>query len=317
VTDATRTLVAETDRAITLERVIDAPRALVFKAFTDPAHLPHWFGPGGFTCTTRTIDVREGGCWDFIMHGPDGTDWANFHRYLEVAAPERLVYDVGETADGPAQFRATVTFEDLGVRTRVRMTNAFPTQEACEAVKGFGAVELGAQTLGKLADRVAGMGLRISRTVDAPRELVYQAWTDPERLAKWWGPVGMTIEVQQADIRPGGVFHYRMADGQGAEMWGKFSYLELQAPERIVWLNAFSNARGETTRAPFAEGFPLEIYNVVTLTEQDGKTLLELGGGPLTADEAESALYASMAESMQKGFGGTFDQLDAYLAGSR
>jgi uncharacterized protein YndB with AHSA1/START domain len=304
------------DREIVQERVFDAPRALVFKAWTDPQHLPSWFGPKGFTCTTHAIDVREGGSWHFDMHAPDGKAWPNFMRFLEVVPNERLVYDHGAEPDGAPHFRVEVTFADEGVRTRLVQRSTFPTAEACEAVKGFGAVELGGQTLDKLAARVATMGLRFTRTFDAPLDLVYKAWVEPERFAKWWGPAGFDLDVKTVDVRPGGVFHYRMHNAQG-EMWGKFRYVEIVAPERIVWINSFSDPEGNTTRAPFSAEFPLEIYNVVTFTERDGKTVMEMGGGPLDASPAELAFYQGMNASMQGGFGKTFDQLDAYLAGAR
>lgn len=319
MTEATHTpgLEPEADRELVLERVFDAPRALVFKAWTDPAHLPVWFGPKGFTCTTHAIDVRPGGAWHFDMHGPDGTDYPNFMRFLTIEPNERITYDHGALPDEPAHFQGTVTFADEpGGRTRLRMRNLFPTAEARAAVEGFGAVELGYQTLEKLAERLAATTLTFTRTFDAPRELVYRAWAEPQRFAKWWGPAGMALEVLKQDIRPGGVFHYRMYNDAGAEMWGRFAYVELAAPERLVWVNAFSDPEGNVVPAPFPgmEAFPLEIYNVMTLTEEDGKTLLKLTGGPLAATAKQLDFYLGMNASMQQGFGGTFDKLAAYLA---
>ncbi|MDB5100669.1 MAG: hypothetical protein JWM80_5090 [Cyanobacteria bacterium RYN_339] len=308
MTQATATA---SDREIVQERIIDAPRALVYKAWTDPAHLPVWFGPKGFSCTTQAIDLRVGGHWTFTMHGPDGKDWPNHMAFAVMEAPSRLEFQHG-AAPGEG-FQVVVTFEDLGVRTRLRQVITFPSAEECAAVKGFGAVELGQQTLDKLAERVATMGLRITRTFDAPRERVYQAWADPERFAQWWTPKGFSVEVKQAEIRPGGVLHYCQRNDQ-MEMWGRIEYVELVAPERIVFKNSFSNPDGGIARAPFSADFPLQIYNVLTFAEQDGKTVLEMGGGPLEATEAERAFFAGMNASMQAGFKGTFDGLAAYLA---
>ncbi len=320
MTEATQNPAVEADRTMVLERVFDAPRALVYKAWTDPAHLPHWFGPKGFTITTHAIDVRPGGAWHFIMHGPNGQDFPNFMRFLEVVEGERLVVDHGESPDGAPHFRTTITFEDEGGKTRLRQQSVFPTVEALETVKGFGAFELGHQTLDKLGERLKTMGLSITRTFDAPRELVYQAWSEPERFAKWWGPTGFDLEVKQAEFRPGGVFHYRMHNAQGNEMWGKFVYVETTAPERIVYISSFSDPAGDVQRAPFSKefkDFPLEIYNVVTFTARDGKTIINIAGGPLNASAAEWAFYEGMYASMQQGFKGTLDQLEAYLAQAR
>ncbi len=160
-------------------------------------------------------------------------------------------------------------------------------------------------------------GLVITRVFNAPRALVFQAWTEADRLARWWGPKGMAIRVHHFDPRPGGVFHYAMVAPEGGEMWGRFEFREIVAPERIIFINSFSDAHGGVTRAPFAPGFPLRTLNIVTLDEQDGKTTLTLRGGPLDATEDEIAFYAGMHASMQMGFGGTFDQLEAFLAHAR
>ncbi|MCU6793124.1 SRPBCC domain-containing protein [Paenibacillus sp. WQ 127069] len=158
--------------------------------------------------------------------------------------------------------------------------------------------------------------LVITRTFNAPRELVFKVWTDADHLKHWWGPTGFTIHVAQADIRPGGIFHYCMKAADGHEMWGKFVYHEIVSPERIVFVNSFSDEEGNIVRAPFSQTqtFPLEIYNVFTFTEEEGTTTITLRGGPINATEEEIQFFHSMHESMQQGFAGTFGQLDDYLA---
>lgn len=146
------------DREIVLSRDFDAPRALVFRAYTDPAHVPHWWGPFGFTNTVHEIDVRPGGRWRFTMHGPDGTDYPNRITYQEVAAPERLVYLHGEDVDDdPGAFHVTVRFDDLGGRTRVTQRMVFATKAQRDGVISFGAVELGQQTMERLAAHLETM----------------------------------------------------------------------------------------------------------------------------------------------------------------
>jgi uncharacterized protein YndB with AHSA1/START domain len=157
----------------------------------------------------------------------------------------------------------------------------------------------------------------ISRVFDAPRKLVWQAWSEPERLAQWWGPKGSTIRVIKLDFRPGGVFHYAMAFKLGHDMYGRFVYREISAPERLVFINSFSDLEGGVTRAPFPQlggNWPLEVLNTVTLAEQGGRTTLSLRGGPINANDIERETYAGMHGSMRQGFGGTFDQLAEYLA---
>ena len=141
------------DREIVMSRDFDAPRELVWQAYTDERHLPHWFGPNGFSLTMHSIDVRPGGMWRYTMHGPDGRDWPNRQVYQEVVRPERLVYLHGEDVDDdPGAFHVTVRLEDLGGgRTRVTQRMVFATAAQREGVVSFGAIELGKQTLNKLA----------------------------------------------------------------------------------------------------------------------------------------------------------------------
>jgi uncharacterized protein YndB with AHSA1/START domain len=156
--------------------------------------------------------------------------------------------------------------------------------------------------------------LVIIRTFNAPRDLVFKVWTEAEHLHHWWGPKGFALGVAKLELRPGGVFHYSMRNDEGHEMWGKFVYREIAAPEKLVYTNSFSDAEGNTVRAPFSNTWPLEILNTLTFTEHDGKTTVTLRGGPINATDEEIKMFESMHESMHQGFGGTFDQLDEYLA---
>ena len=154
----------------------------------------------------------------------------------------------------------------------------------------------------------------ITRVFDAPRQLLWDAWTQAHRLAAWWGPKGLTMKVAKLDLRPGGTFHYSMATPDGHEMWGKFIYHEMAPPERLVLVNSFADAEGNIVRAPFSPEWPLEVHNVITFIESGGKTTLILKGTPINATEADRRMFNSFHDSMKQGFGGTFDQLAAYLA---
>jgi uncharacterized protein YndB with AHSA1/START domain len=154
----------------------------------------------------------------------------------------------------------------------------------------------------------------ITRTFDAPRELVWKAFSEAERLAQWWGPKGGKIRVAKLEFRPGGIFHYAMGLPNGGEMWGRFIYREVVAPERLVYVNSFSDANGGVTRAPMNANFPLEVLNNLTFAESAGKTLLTIRGQPLDASAEELQTFKGFFPSMQKGFGGTLDQLAEYLA---
>ncbi len=154
----------------------------------------------------------------------------------------------------------------------------------------------------------------ITRIFNAPRELVWKAWTESESLSKWWGPKGFKIDVSKMDFRPNGVFHYYMQSPDENKIWGKFVYREMNAPERMVFVNSFSDENGRITPNPYIANWPLEVLNTLTLIEENGKTTLTLRGEPINATEQERKNFIDNQLGMQQGFTGTFEKLDEYLA---
>ena len=144
------------DREIVLSRLLDAPRELVFAAWTDPKQIVQWWGPRGFTTTSHEMSAMPGGVWRFVMHGPDGRDYKNKIIYTEVVKPERLVYrHAGEEEHEDVRFHVTVTFQAQGRKTLLTMRSLFETaQMRDEVVTKYGALEGGKQTLERLAEYV-------------------------------------------------------------------------------------------------------------------------------------------------------------------
>jgi|SRR6267142_254401 len=145
------------DREIAATRLFDAPRELVWKAWTDPAHIAKWWGPNGFTTTTYSMELKPGGVWRYVMHGPDGRDYQNKVTYLEVVEPERLVYNLGGDEDvEPVSHHVTVTFTDSGGKTRIDMRMVFASAEArTHVIETHGAFEGLKQHLGRLKEYLA------------------------------------------------------------------------------------------------------------------------------------------------------------------
>jgi uncharacterized protein YndB with AHSA1/START domain len=137
------------DRELVITRTINAPRELVFAAFSDPQHISQWWGPNGFTTSTANMDARVGGNWRFTMHGPDGTDYPNFITYTEIVKPERICYDHGED-ETATLFSVVITFDAVGAKTALTMRMLCQSAEQLEGMKKFGAVEGGQQTLERL-----------------------------------------------------------------------------------------------------------------------------------------------------------------------
>jgi uncharacterized protein YndB with AHSA1/START domain len=143
------------DREIIITRTFDAPRELVWEAWTNPEHVAQWWGPDGFTTTIEKMDVRVGGVWKHVMHGPDGTDYPNKSLFTAIVKPERIEYSHGggRKGDPAAQFDATWTFEVVGKQTKVTIYMLFPTAaDRDRVVNVYGAIEGGKQTLARLAD---------------------------------------------------------------------------------------------------------------------------------------------------------------------
>jgi uncharacterized protein YndB with AHSA1/START domain len=158
----------------------------------------------------------------------------------------------------------------------------------------------------------------ISRVFDAPRDLVWKAFSEPERMKEWWGPKGFTVVASTMDLRAGGTYHYGMKSPTGEPMWGKFRYLEVVPPRRMVMINSFSDEAGGITRHPMAPTWPLEMHSTFTFDEEpDGKTKLTIRWSPHNASEEERKTFEAGFDSMRGGWGGTMDQLGAYLARAR
>lgn len=157
----------------------------------------------------------------------------------------------------------------------------------------------------------------VVRTFDAPRDLVWKAHTEAERMRHWWGPKGFTMLKFTLDLKPGGLCHYGMRGPTGMEMWGKLVFREIAKPTRLSYVVSFSDAQGGTTRHPLATTWPLEVLSVLDFTEHAGKTTLTITGHPINASEIEIKTYDDAHEGMNAGFKGTMDQLEAYLASAK
>lgn len=302
------TSVAE-DRQVIGSRTFDAPRELVFAAWSSAEHLAQWWGPNGFTLTTSQFDFRVGGVWEFVMHGPDGRNYNNRIVYTAIEAPSRIEYSHTKLFD------AVATFEEHDGKTTVTMCMTFADAETRDrVVKQNNAIEGLHQTLGRLAERLAATPVfEITRDFDAPRDLVWSAWTDEKHLTQWWGPVGLKMEKLTNDFRVGGMMHYGMSAPNGQTMWGRWIYREITPPERLAFVVSFSDEHGGMTRAPFAGEWPLEMLGILELTENSGRTTARLRSMPLNASDAERKTFHDGFTSMRGGWGATLDQLAKYL----
>ena len=159
---------------------------------------------------------------------------------------------------------------------------------------------------------LAERAFAIARVFDAPREAVWKAWTEAERLERWWGPKGFAVKHCAMDLRPGGLFHYGLQTPNGGVMWGRWAIREVAAPGRLNFVASFSDEAGGVIRHPWAADWPLETLSAVTFAERSGGT--EVAWTAEAATEAERAAFAAGFDSMRQGWAGTFGQLGNYLA---
>jgi uncharacterized protein YndB with AHSA1/START domain len=160
---------------------------------------------------------------------------------------------------------------------------------------------------------MAGGEFVISRALDAPRDAVWKAWIEPDRLMKWWAPPGFAMQSAKVDLRPGGMYHYGMKAPDGSEVWGKLAYREIAVPERLVFLVSFSNARGAVTRHPWNTGWPFETLSTVTFDDGGGKTTVTITATPYEATDEERTAFELGCDAMRDGWAVTLDRLAEIL----
>lgn len=305
-----------------LGRLYDAPLSAVWDAWTDLNQVAQWWGPRGFTITTHSKDLRPGGTWRFTMHGPDGVDYPNVTRYLEVEPQRRLVYDHGATADAPPMFRVTVLFTQTPRGTQMDLSMTWPTPEAADNARQFIKRANGDSTWDRLSEflthRASGaQRFVINRSFPVARAQMFELWTKPEHFARWLPPTGATMSFLRANIRTGGDGFYVMTMANGAQLHGRVQYREIQPPERIVYSQQFCDAHERPVRHPMAPTWPETMLTVVTLTEEgpdQTRVTIEWEPGP-TSTPVEIDTFVQGRAGMTQGWTGSFDKLEGLIGG--
>ncbi len=265
---------------LTLTRVYGAQRNLVFKAWTDPKNVAKWWGPRGFTNPVCEMDVRVGGLIRIDMRGPDGTVYPMKGVFHEIVENERIVFTAtaheDEQGNPGIENVNTITFAEYNGMTKMtlhvrvlryspRISGALAGMEQgwSESLYRLGDVaEELARTKRSASGSTAEREIVISRAFDAPRELVWDAWTDPKQVVKWWGPFGFTTTIHEMDVRPGGTWKHTMHGPDGTDYPNKSVFVEVVKPERIVY-----------THGGGAKGKPGANFTATwTFEEEAGKT---------------------------------------------
>lgn len=261
-----------------ISRTFEAPRSLVWQVWTEAEHVKQWWAPKGFLVSTCKLDIRPGGMLHYCLVSPDGHEMWGKSVYLEVMPQDKLVFinsfsdkDAGlsrhpMSATWPLEMHTTITFEEREGKTTltIQWIPVSPTEEERMTFDNAhdGMRQGWTGTLDYLDEYLvkaqADREIITTRVIDAPRDLVFEAWTDPEKLAQWWGPRGFTNTFHTFDQTPGGYWHFVMHGPDGTDYQNQCIFLQILKPERIVF---------DHVSAP-------KFRVVATFTDEVGKTKL-------------------------------------------
>ncbi|PYN21645.1 MAG: hypothetical protein DMD76_21520 [Candidatus Rokuibacteriota bacterium] len=289
---------------LVLTRVFKAPRGPVFAAWTEPTQVAQWWGPNGFTNPVCELDVRPGGAIRIHMRGPDGTVYPMTGVYQEIVEPERLVFTsaaLDESGKPLFDVLNTVAFVEHDGTTKLTV-RARVVKSTAGAAPYLAGMEAGwTQSLERLGVHLAGTADReivATRVVDAPREHVFEMFTDRQHVARWWGPKGFTSTIDEMDVRPGGVWRFVMHGPDGIDYKNKIVYDEIARPERLVYTHT-GGAQFQAT---------------ATFTSYGEKTVLAMRMLFESSRERDRVVKKFGAI---EGLSQTLDRLEAYVGESR
>jgi uncharacterized protein YndB with AHSA1/START domain len=301
---------------LVLTRVLDAPREVVWQVWTDPAHLAQWWGPKGFTNSRCEWNAKPKGSIRIDMRGPDGVVYPMSGVFEEIVEPERLVFiSTALDENGKSMFDNLniVSFADRGEKTELTLQVRVLTMTA-RAPQHLKGMSIGwSQSLDRLGDHIAQTvapsaiahisGEReivCTRIFDAPRELVWQAFTDPNHITHWWGPRGFSVTTQQMQLKPGGVWRHVMHGTDGRDYHCRIFYREVVKPERLVY-----------EHSPEEGCEPVRFETTVTFTAQGDRTRIDFRSTfPSVAERDHNAKTYGAVEGLTD----TLARLAEYLA---
>jgi uncharacterized protein YndB with AHSA1/START domain len=302
-------------REMTITRIFDAPREVVWKAWTEPEYVKRWWGPKGFTSPVARIDLRVGGRYLYSMRSPEGQVFWSTGEYREIVEPVKIVYTdsfsdekgnvvpasaYGMSGDWPMESVAMVTFEEREGRTEVTLwETGIPAGENRDlALEGWN------ESLDKLADVLRGGDVApkktniiaepgkqetvITRIFDAPRDLVFKTYMDPELIPRWWGPRSLTTTVEEMDVRPGGIWRFVQRDADGNEYAFFGVYHEIAPPERLIYTFEFLGTPGHV------------LLETVTLEDLNGRTKVTDRSVFQTVEDRDGMLASGMDDGVNE-----------------
>lgn len=298
-----------------ITRDFDAPREVVYAMWTEPRHMSRWWGPRVVTTSACEMDVNAGGAYRIVMRAADGSEYPITGVYREIVKSERLVmtmdpsghpeawHDLVKSNRSPQEknpagvLLMTVTFEDIGGKTRQTVHIRFESTAIRDAMMKMGMNEGWSQSLERLSEIVGTAQREIvtTRVFKASRDLVWLAWTDPKHLVQWWGPNGFTTTMQEMDVRPGGNWNFIMHGPDGRDYQNKSLYVEVVKPERLVYDHAAPKFRATATFEEHGDGTKVTLRMVFESEDECQNVAVKFG-----AIEGAQQTFRRMGEQLEK-----------------
>lgn len=304
---------------LTLTRVYDAPVKLVWEAWTESKHIEKWWGPRGFTLTTKSKDIRPGGKWIYTMHGPDGVDYPNITTYHEVVKYEKLVYDHGGNEERQKMFAVTVTFKENHGQTTMDMTMTLDTEKEAKAMAEFIKNANGNSTWDRLAEFLDHQATGndpfvINRTFQSDIETVFEVWANPKHFFKWIGPTGADIKMLSGKVEEGESSFWVMATPAGP-CYGQMHYKKIQRPKLLQYAQNFTDKDGNLVKPFFSATWPNQLLTTIRFTPESPKetrvTLKWDIYGDATDEERKT--FREEKSGMNMGWNQSFEKIDEIL----
>jgi uncharacterized protein YndB with AHSA1/START domain len=268
------------ERDVVMTRVFNAPRRLVFDAWTRPELLVRWFGARGWTVPVCEIDLRSGGAYRYVMRGPEAADVTMRGTYREIDPPERLAWTEGYEGFSEGGWRPedetlnTMVLTERDGKTTWTLTTTYPSRQVRDAAYALKQAWDGmSYSLDRLDAVLRTRDLVVTRGFDAPVERLWQAWTASEDVKEWWGPQGFTAPIANMDVREGGCSRVCMRSPDGVAFYNTWTYQRVEPGQRLEYLVAFCNDKGEPVE-PASLGLPPDLAKEVphvVVFEADGK----------------------------------------------
>jgi uncharacterized protein YndB with AHSA1/START domain len=301
---------------IVIRQTIDAPKDLVWKAWTEPEFVLAWWGPKYFTAPVIQIDLREGGEYWYCMRSPDGQESWSKGKFVEISEPDRIIMTdsfadaegntvpatyYGMSAEFPLEVQVLITFEEEDGKTMLSLH--YPGIEGISDTDLRNMEDGWHTSLNKLETVVKNQvrinqkdrTIRMERVFDAPRERVFESMTDPDLVPRWWGPSRLTTTIDQGDVSPGGAWRFVQYDAEGNEYGFHGQYRDVVPPDYVERTFEFEGMPGHV------------LIETATFEDVGGKTKVTMTNAYDTLEDLNGMFQTGMLD-------GSTESMDRFSA---